>query len=178
MSSRHHKKLFYFTIEDEGVLPETFAKFEPDVYTVAYKVVGTDDVFVTPQATREVMDRHDFSYNLLAEEESAHLSVLHTPLSAEELNEYEEALKALALASRAIGLACVGLNGDRELADALRAEPSRFTYFTIPAGHTYLFRMFSSRQEAIDWAANRDAEAAAWAAALPLESVDELRTYH
>lgn len=178
MSLRHHKKLFYFTIEDEGALPEAFAKFEPDVYTIAYKVQGTDDVFVTPQATREAMDRHDFNYNLLAEESSANIAVLHSELSAEELGEYGEALKALALAYRAIGIACVGVNGDRELGEALKAEPSRYTYFPAPAGHTFVFRLVSSRDEARAWAGDRDAQAQEWAANLPLRSADELRTYH
>lgn len=179
MSARHIKKLYYFTIEDEGVLPEAFAKFEPDVYAIAYKVAGTDDVFVTTQDTREIMDRHDLAYNLLAEEDSRHVSIWHTELSREELSEYEEALRALGLAYRSIGLACVGLNGDRGLAEALRAEPGRHTYFTVPAGHTFLFRLFGSRDEAMGWAAARgDATLASWAESLALESSDQLRSYH
>ncbi|MCA9687061.1 MAG: hypothetical protein KC457_33145, partial [Myxococcales bacterium] len=116
--------------------------------------------------------------NLLADEESANIAVLHSELSNEELAEFDEALKALALAYRAIGLACVGVNGDRELGEALKAEPSRYTYFPAPAGHTFIFRLVSSRDEAREWAAARDAEAQAWAEGLPLRSADELRTYH
>lgn len=178
MSLRHHKKLYYFTIEDEAALPELFARFEPDVYTIAYKVMGTEDVFVTPQATREAMDRHDFNYNLLAEEDSSNIAVLHNQLSSEELSEYDEALKALALAFRAIGIACVGVNGERELGEALAADPSRFSYFSAPAGHTFVFRLFTSRDEAVEWANGRGAAQVDWAAALPLASADELRTYH
>jgi len=40
-------RLFYFTIEDESILAEAFAKFERDFYAIAYKVNGTEDVFVT-----------------------------------------------------------------------------------------------------------------------------------
>jgi hypothetical protein len=175
---RHLKKLYYFTIEDESVIPEAFGKFEPDAYAVAYKVVGTDDVFVTTQDTRAVMDRHDLAYNLLAEEDSNNIAVWHTELSREELAEYEEALRALALAFRAIAIACVGINGDRDLAAPLAAEPNRYTYFGAPGGHTFVLRLFSTRDEAVAWATDRGEVLTAWATTLPLSSADELRTYH
>ena len=52
-------RLYYFTIEDESILAEAFAKFERDFLAIAYKVNGTEDVFVTTQTTKEAMDRHD-----------------------------------------------------------------------------------------------------------------------
>ena len=78
-------RLYYFTIEDESILAEAFAKFERDFLAIAYKVNGTEDVFVTTQTTKEAMDRHDVPYTLLAEEESSRIGVLHTPQSREEL---------------------------------------------------------------------------------------------
>jgi hypothetical protein len=73
------------------MLAEAFADFEKDVYAITYKVMGTEDVFVTTKDTKEAMDRHDVPYALLAEEESSKISVYHSPLSKEELSDYEDA---------------------------------------------------------------------------------------
>ena len=101
-------RLYYFTVEDETMLTETFAQLDKEVYAISYKVSGTEDVFVTTSETKDAMDRHDIPYNLLAEEDGARISVYHSPLSREELADYEDAIKALALAYRAIALACCG----------------------------------------------------------------------
>ena len=50
-------RLSYFTIEDETMLAEAFAEFDDAVFAITYKVVGTDDVFVTTDETLEAMDR-------------------------------------------------------------------------------------------------------------------------
>nr|HRC87175.1 hypothetical protein [Thermoanaerobaculia bacterium] len=114
-SRRLRSRLYYFTVEDESILAEAFAKFEDDVFAIAYKVVGTDDVFVTTAETKEALERHDIPYNLLAEEDASRIALYHTPLSREELADYEDAVRALALANRAIALACVGINGESNL---------------------------------------------------------------
>src|SRR5215813_13077832 len=101
---RMMNRLYYFTIEDETMLAETFSALEKDTYAITYKVTGTEDVFVTTGETKDAMDRHDIPYNLLAEEDATRISVLHSPLSREELGDYEDAVKALALACRAIAL--------------------------------------------------------------------------
>ena len=109
---------------------------EKEVYAVTYKVVGTEDVFVTTSETKDALDRHDIPYNLLAEEDGARIAVFHSPLSREELAEYEEAIRALALAWRAIAVACVGVNGESNLGCDLTAGGATcYTYFTAPAGH-------------------------------------------
>jgi hypothetical protein len=95
-------RLYYFTIEDESMLAEAFSDLDDAVFAITYKVAGTDDVFVTTGETREALDRHDVSYNLLAEEEADRIAVYHTPLSREELADHEDVIKALALAYRAI----------------------------------------------------------------------------
>ena len=107
--------LYYFTIEDESMLAEAFTEIDDDVFAITYKVAGTEDVFVTTEETREAMDRTDVPYNLLAEEDATRVAIYHTPLSREELVDYEDALKALALAYRAIAIACVGVNGETDL---------------------------------------------------------------
>jgi hypothetical protein len=181
VSARHIKKLYYFTIEDEGVLPEAFAKFEPDVYAIAYKVAGTDDVFVTTSETKDAMDRADVPYNLLAEEEGTRIGVYHSPLSREELGELEEPVKALALAFRAIAVACVGVNGESNLGFDLSNGAKHFTYFTAPAGHTFIWRLFHERDEAVQFLEKLtmgDKKAVEWAQSIPLSSSRELKTYH
>src|SRR5687768_17869220 len=50
--------------------------------------------------TKDAMDRNDIPYNLLAEEDGSRIAVYHSPLSREELGDYEDALKALTLACR------------------------------------------------------------------------------
>ena len=107
MSGRHlMNRLFYFTIEDESMLAESFAKLERDFFAIAYKVDGTQDVFITTQATKEAFDRHDVSFTVLAEEETSRVAVLHSALSQEELGDYDDSLKALAaaMATRISGL--------------------------------------------------------------------------
>ena len=179
--SRHlMNRLFYFTIEDESILAEAFAKFERDFYAIAYKVDGTEDVFVTTQETREAMDRHDVPYTLLAEEESSHIGLLHTIQSREELTGYEDSLKALSLAYRSVALACVGRNGDKDLGFDLTDSVRKYTYFTAPAGHTYIWRLFASREEAREFVGKLtvgEREAVDWADNIPLEDALELKTF-
>lgn len=182
MSSGRHlmNRLYYFTIEDESILAEAFAKFERDFYAIAYKVNGTEDVFVTTQETKEAMDRHDVPYTLLAEEESSRIGVLHTAQSREELLDHEDSLKALALAYRAVALACVGRNGDKDLGFDLTSSAKKYTYFTAPAGHTYIWRLFDTRGEAQDFVGKLtvgEREAVEWAEAIPLETAAELKAF-
>ena len=178
MKPRLDNRLYYFTVEDESLLGETFPRFGEDTYAIAYKVMGTEDVFVTTAETKDAMERHDVPYNRLAEEDGIRVAIHHTELSREELGDYEDALKALALAHRSIGLLCVGVNGDKvDLSDGAKA----YCYFTAPAGHTFLWRSFTSRDEAIQFVEERfaeDEEALEWAQSLPLESADLLVGYH
>jgi hypothetical protein len=174
-------RLFYFTIEDETMLAEAFADFDEDVFAITYKVMGTEDVFVTTSETREAMDRHDVSYNQLAEEDASRVAIYHSALSREELTDYEDALKALALAYRAIALACVGVNGETDLGFELSKSSKSYTYFTAPAGHTFIWRIFREREEAEDFLNKLtlgEKEALEWAKSIPLASSDELVGYH
>ncbi len=174
-------RLYYFTIEDESMLAEAFPQFEEDGVAITYKVVDTDDVFVTTADTREAMDRHDVPYNLLAEEEAERIAIYHTPLSREELGEHEDSLKALALAYKAIAIACVGVNGEPDLGFDLSDGTEGYTYFTAPAGHTFIWRLFSSREQAEDFLTKltgEDRDALTWAKNIPLASADELTGYH
>ncbi|HEX2254701.1 MAG TPA: hypothetical protein VHQ65_15655 [Thermoanaerobaculia bacterium] len=180
-SRRAMKPLYYFTVEDENILSEIFPQIDDDLFAVAYKVRGTDDVFVMTAETKDAMDRRDVHYNLLAEEDGSRIALLHSPLSREELAEYEDSLKALALASRAIGVACVGVNGESNLGFDLSDGAKSFTYFTAPAGHTFIFRLFRERDEAVQFLERLtmgDEKAAEWARAMPLASIKELRSYH
>ncbi len=179
MKRRLDTHLYYFTVEDESLLGEVFPKFEDDTYAIAYKVADTDDVFVTTAETKDAMDRHDVPYAHLAEEDGIKLSVHHSTLSNEELGEFDDSLKALALAYRAIGLACVGVNGNSkpDFSDGV----DKYSYFTAPAGHTFLWRLFTDREDAIQYMAERysgDDAAAEWAETLPLASSAELVSYH
>ncbi len=179
MKRRLDTHLYYFTVEDESLLGEVFPTFEDDTYAIAYKVVGTDDVFVTTAETKDAMDRHDVPYTQLAEEDGIRLSIHHSSLSSEELADFEDSLKALALAYRAIGMVCVGVNGNSkpDFSDGVQ----NYSYFTAPAGHTFLWRLFTDREEAIEYVAARfagDDEAAEWAETLPLTSSAELASYH
>ncbi len=179
MKRRLMSRLYYFTVEDESLLAEAFPRIKDDVYAIAYKVVGTDDVFVTTAETKDAMDRNDVPYNCLAEEDGNRIALHHSALSREELVDFEDALKALALAHKAIGLSCIGVNGDNGL--DLSDGAKRYSYFTAPAGHTFLWRLFSERDEAMVYVASRydgDAEAMEWAESLPLASSEELVTYH
>ena len=174
-------RLYYFTIEDESMLAEAFAEFDEDFFAITYKVVGSEDVFVTTAETREAMDRYDVPYNLLAEEDSSQVAVYHTPLSREELSDYEDAIKALALAYRAIAIACVGINNETDLGFDLSDGTKRYTYFTAPAGLTFIWRFFHQRDEAIDFLHKitlGDRNAVSWAKSIPLASSDDLAGYH
>jgi len=175
-------RLYYFTIEDESILAESFSQLEKEVYAITYKVVGTEDVFVTTSETKDALDRHDIPYNLLAEEDGARISVYHSPLSREELGDYEDAIKALALAWRAIAVACVGVNGESNLGFDLTSSGAKsFTYFTAPAGHTFIWRLFRDRDEAVDFLSKLtagDKKAIEWAESIPLGSSKELKSYH
>lgn len=174
-------RLYYFTIEDEGMLSEAFSQFESDVFAITYKVNGTEDVFITTGETKDAMDRHDIPYNLLAEEDGSRISLYHSPLSREELAEYEDALKALALACRAIAGACVGVNGETNLGFDLSTGAKQYTYFTAPAGHTFIWRLFSERKDAVDFLDKLtmgERRALDWAEGIPLASTRELKSYH
>jgi hypothetical protein len=174
-------RLYYFTIEDESILAEAFSQLEKDVYAITYKVAGTEDVFVTTSETKDAMDRHDIPYNLLAEEDASRISVYHSPLSREELGDYEDAVKALALACRAIAVACVGVNGETNLGFDLSQGAKHYTYFTAPAGHTFIWRLFRERGEAVDFLNKLTAgekKAVEWAESIPLNSIKELKSYH
>jgi hypothetical protein len=174
-------RLTYFTIEDESMLAEAFAEIDEDTFAITYKVDGTDDVFVATAETREALDRSDVPYNPLAEEETTSVAVFHSSLSREELGDYEDAIKALALSYRAIAMACVGVNGETDLGFDLSDDTSLYTYFTAPAGHTFIWRLFRTRDEAVDFMSRLtlgDRTAVAWAKGIPLASSAELVSYH
>ncbi|MCP4200516.1 MAG: hypothetical protein GY769_01115 [bacterium] len=174
-------QLTYFTIEDESMLAEAFAEFDEDIFAVTYKVDGSEDVFVTTAETREAMDRNDVPYNLLAEEDSNKIAVYHTLLSKEELGDYEDAIKALALAYRSVAIACIGVNGETDLGFDLSDGAEGYTYFTAPAGHTFIWRVFQNRDDAVDFLSKlslNDKNVVSWAKSIPLASSDELTSYH
>ena len=174
-------RLTYFTIEDESMLAEAFAEFDDDVFAVTYKVDGTEDVFVTTAETREAMDRNDVPYNLLAEEDSSKVAVYHTLLSKEELADYEDAIRALALAYKGVAIACIGINGETDLGFDLSSGAEGYTYFTAPAGHTFIWRVFQERDDAVDFLSKltlNDKNAVGWAKSIPLASTDELTSFH
>lgn len=180
-SRRMMGRLFYFTVEDESFLADAFSRFEDEVFAITYKVSGTDDVFVTTAETKDALDRHDIAYNLLAEEEGAKIALYHSPLSREELADYEDSLKALALAFRAIAIACVGVNGESNLGFDLSHGSKQYTYFAAPAGHTFIWRLFHERNEAVEFLNKLtvgDKKALEWAEGIPLASTKELRSYH
>lgn len=179
---RMMNRLYYFTIEDESILTEAFSQLDKEVYAITYKVAGTEDVFVTTSETKDAMDRHDIPYNLLAEEDGAKIAVYHSPLSREELADYEDAIRALALAYRAIAAACVGVNGESNLGFDLSGNGSKpYTYFTAPAGHTFIWRLFRERDDAVDFLSRLTAgekKAVEWAESIPLASTKDLKSYH
>jgi hypothetical protein len=180
-SRRNLSRLFYFTVEDESLLADAFSQLEEGVYAITYKVTGTDDVFVTTAETKDALDRHDVAYNLLAEEEGSRIALYHSPLSREELTEYEDSLKALVLAFRAIAAACVGVNGESNLGFDLSNGSRNYTYFTAPAGHTFIWRLFQEREEAVEFLTRLtmgDKKAVEWAQSIPLTSARELKSYH
>ncbi len=174
-------RLTYFTIEDESMLAEAFAEFDEDILAVTYKVDGTEDVFVTTAETREAMDRNDVPYNLLAEEDSSKIAIYHTLLSKEELGDYEDAIRALALAYQGVAIACIGVNGETDLGFDLSDGAKGYTYFTAPAGHTFIWRVFKTRDDAMDFLSKlslNDKTVVAWVKAIPLGSSAELTSYH
>lgn len=174
-------RLYYFTIEDESILSEAFSQLDKEVYAITYKVTGTEDVFVTTSETKDAMDRNDIPYNLLAEEDGSRIAVYHSTLSREELGDYEDAVKALVLACRAIAVACVGVNGESNLGFDLSTGAKHYTYFTAPAGHTFIWRLFRERNEAVDFLAKftaNEKKALEWAESIPLSSVRDLKSYH
>lgn len=183
MSARRFlNRLFYFTTEDESILAESFPRVDGNVFAITYKVKGTEDVFVTTAETREAMERHDIPHNVLAEEDGTRVGLLHSPLSKEELSDYEDALKALVLAYRAIAMACVGVNGEMNLGfDLSEGRAAKFTYFTAPAGHTFIWRLFFTRDEATEFLSKfttNDKRSLEWAESIPLETAAELRSFH
>ncbi len=174
-------RLFYITIEDEGMLAEAFANLPGDRFAIAYKVIDTDDVFVTTSETKDALDRTDVPYNLLAQEDSSQISLYHSTLSREELGDYEDAVKALGLAYRAIAMACVGVNGESDLGFDLSDGIDSYTYFQAPAGHTFIWRLFSEKEEAKDFLDKltiSDPRAMEWASSIPLDSSKELASFH
>ena len=42
-SRRVMSRLYYFTIEDEGLLAEAFSNFDSDTMAITYKVLDTED---------------------------------------------------------------------------------------------------------------------------------------
>jgi hypothetical protein len=182
MSSRRLlNRLYYFTVEDEGILADAFPKFESKAFCIAYKVVETDDVFVTTAETKEAMDSNDLPYNLLAEEESGKVSILHSAQSKEELGDYDDSIKALVLAHRGIAAICVGVNGESGISEMVAGDPTSYSYFTAPAGHTFLWRLLPDRRSAKALAKKLypgDQKALEWADSIPLVSARELKSYH
>ena len=85
-------------------------------------------------------------------------------------------------AYRAIGMACVGVNGESNLGFDLSSGGAKsYTYFTAPAGHTFIWRLFFEREEArefLDKLTMGDEESMEWVESLPLESAQELKSYH
>jgi hypothetical protein len=182
MAARKNQPLYYFTIEDESILAEAFSQLpQDDGFAISYKVAESEDVFVTTTETRDAMDRNDVPYNLLAEEDATRIALYHSALSREELGEFGDALKALALAYRGIALACVGVNGDANLGfDIDETGTKPFSYFTAPAGHTFIFRIFREREEASEFLRKLtlgDLDAQDWVDSFPLESSQELNGF-
>jgi hypothetical protein len=57
----------------------------------------------------------------------------------------------------------------------------KYTYFSAPAGHTFLWRLFTSREEAAEYVTERYSDfqpAVDWARGLPLTTYEELTSYH
>ncbi len=128
-----------------------------------------------------LLELGNIPYNPLAEEESSKIGLYHSPMSKEELADYEDGVRALTVACGAIGAACVGVNGDADLGFDLSEGVGKHTYFTAPAGHTFIFRLFFEREEATDFLSRftaDDKSAAEWAQALPLSSKEELASFH
>lgn len=180
-SRRGMSRLYYFTVEDEGILAEAFPKFEQENYCIAYKVVETDDVFVTTAETKEAMDRHDVPYNLLAEEEAGKIALLHSTQSKEELGDFDDPIRALVLANRGVAAVCVGVNGDAAVGALVSISPTDYSYFTALAGHTFLWRVLPDRKSTVGFVRRLypgDKKALEWAESIPLGSAKELKSFH
>ncbi len=178
--SKRQRRLYYFTIEDDSILREVFTELPQESLAITYKVDGTEAVYVTTADSKDAMDHHDVPYTLLGEEDPNHVSIYHTQQSREELGELEEGLKALALAYRAIAMACVGVNGDSNLGFDLSDGARDYTYFTAPAGHTFIWRMFRRRKDALEFIQRYtlgNQQAIGWAEGIPLEDGSELNSY-
>ncbi len=183
MSARRlMNNIYYFTIEDEGILSEAFNRIESDVFAITYKVKGTEDVFVATSDTKDAMDRNDIPYNLLAKEDGSRIALYHTALSREELENFEDSLKTLVLAHRGIGMACVGVNGESNLGfDLSKKGAKQYTYFTAPAGHTFIWRVFHEKEEARAFMTKLfmgDHQAMEWVEGMQLNSSTELASFH
>ena len=76
-------------------------------------------------------------------------------------------------------MVCVGVNGSTPKPD-FSDGVKKYSYFTAPAGHTFIWRLFTERDEAVEYVAAREIgdEAAEWAQTLPLSSSSELVSYH
>ena len=76
---------------------------------------------------------------------------------------------------------CVGINGETDLGFDLTDHIKHYTYFTAPAGHTFIWRLFHDRKEAEEFLNKLtlgEKEALAWAKGIPLGSSEELVGYH
>ena len=78
-------------------------------------------------------------------------------------------------------MACVGVNGEANLGFDLSKSAKQYTYFSAPAGHTFIWRWFVDRKEAVEFLtklAAGDKKAVEWAQSIPLASSTELKSYH
>ncbi len=182
MAARQNAPLYYFTVEDESILAEAFSQLNEEGLAISYRVEDSEGVFVATSKTREAMDHCDVPYTVLAEEDANRIALYHSPLSKEELSEYDDEIKALALAYRGIAMACVGVNGDSNLGfDIGNTGAKPFTYFTAPAGHTFVWRVFQKRSEAKSFLKKltlSDPDAIDWVESIPLASSRELAGFH
>ena len=74
-------------------------------------------------------------------------------------------------------MACVGVNGEGNLGFDLSKGTQQFTYFTAPAGHTFIWRLFTEREEAHNFLAKltmNDKKALEWVESMPLDNAADL----
>ena len=182
-SRRLLNRLYYFTVEDEGILAEAFPKFETEAFCITYKVVGHGrrlrhhgrDQGGDGPARRALQPARRGGVG-----RGSRCST--RAQSKEELGEYEDALKALVLAHRAIAVACVGVNGDPDLGCPLAAERAGL-HLLHRAGraHLHLAPVRPTASEAVAFLKKRtagDKKALEWAESIPLSSARELKSYH
>ena len=94
--------------------------------------------------------------------------------------------RALGLAGHVLELSPrVPRGGGREIArgigELVATSPSDFSYFTAPAGHTFLWRLLPDRKSAVACVKKLlpgDKKALEWAESVPLTSARELKSYH